>query len=93
MGDEDVDDRVVGLEEAGLAAGEHLVEGLARDARGLDHVGDRGRLVALGGRDPNHRLQQPLALGADRVGRRQRRGPQPLRTVDSMPMANPSQPA
>ena len=68
MGDEDVDDRVVGLEEAGLAAGEHLVEGLAADRRGLDHVGDRGLLVALGGGDPDHRLQQPLALGADRVG-------------------------
>ena len=71
VGDEDVDDRVVGLEEAGLLAGEHPVEGLAADRRGLDHVGDVGRLIPLGGGDPDHRLQQPLAFGADRIGPRQ----------------------
>ena len=45
--DEHVEDRFVGLEEAGLLVAEDLVEGLLRDARVLDHVGDGRRLVAL----------------------------------------------
>ena len=61
-GDEDVDDGVVGLEEADVLAGEHRVELLAGDLGPLDHVADRRRLVALGGDDPDHRLEHPLAL-------------------------------
>ena len=71
VGDEDVDHRVVGLEEAVLLAVEHFVEGLERDTGDLDHVGDRRRLVAFRRRDADHRLAQPLPLGAHRVGLRQ----------------------
>src|ERR1700733_585159 len=67
MGYEDIDDGVVALQEAGLAAGEHRVESRAIDGCRLEHVVDGGRLVPLGGGDADHRLQQPLALGADRV--------------------------
>ena len=68
VGDEDVDHRVVGLEEAVLLVVEHFVEGLERDPGDLDHVGDGRRLVALCRRDADHRLAQALPLGADGVG-------------------------
>ncbi len=71
VGDEDVEDGVVGLEEALRLVLEHLVEALAGDSGDLDHVGDRGRLVALRRRHPHHRLQQPLPLRAHEVGARQ----------------------
>ena len=78
--EDDVDDGIVGLEEAVLLAREELVEGLAGEPGGLDHVADGRLLVALGSGAADHRLQQPLALGADRVGggqclRRARRRP------------------
>ena len=52
-------------DEAVLLVVEELVEGRARDAGALDHLGDRRRGVGSAGADDRHRLQQPLAL---RVG-------------------------
>ena len=51
-------------QEAGLLVLEVLVEGAAGDARELDQVGDRGRLVALLGDRRDHRREEPLALVA-----------------------------
>jgi hypothetical protein len=69
--DQHVEDRFVGLQEAGLLVLEHFVEDVFGDTGELDHVGDGCRLVAFCRRHPHHRLQQPLALGADDVSARQ----------------------
>ena len=71
VGEEDVEDRLVGLEEAALLVAEHLLEGLLGDARHLDHVPDRRRFVAFCRRDAQHRLQKTLPFGAHQVGARQ----------------------
>ena len=55
----------MGGEHAVAFVVEELVEGLAADPRLFEDVGDRGRLVALGGGDAHDRRQQALALGAD----------------------------
>ena len=67
---ENVDARAIGLQEAGLLAGEELVEGRARDAGGADDVRHRRGGVAPLGDHADHGVQQPRALA---VGRRPQR--------------------
>ena len=53
----------MGSEKALLLVGELGVEGLARDARAVDHVGDPDVGVAQFGDDRDHRPEQAFALG------------------------------
>ena len=60
LAEDPLDHQVVGGEEALVLVLEVLVEGRAGDVRLLDHVGDRGRLVALAADDPHHRFEDQL---------------------------------
>ena len=51
-------------DEASVPVAEVLVEGWPRDARLLDHTGDRGGGEALSSSELDHGLEQPLALRA-----------------------------